>query len=256
MTKIFGIDTNHHHPITDWKKVKDFLYEKNSKTNPGFVMVRLGYSATGGHGGLCLDRIALDSLKQCNALGIPVGVYVYSYDKSAEAAVKTMNEAMNVIKDYSIDYPVVYDIEYEPFNKVCGRATNSIIATSAMQLIEKAGYYGMIYASRDFFKNYMNLGVLKDYDKWEAAYTGSDDNSVANGIWQFTSKGSVPGITGNVDFNYAYKDYKSIIENAKLNNKKLTTLYDIAVTNISDGDVRKFQDLANDLSLVCTVVKK
>ena len=51
---------------------------------------------------------------------------------------------------------------------------------------------------------------------WEAAYTSKDTAAVVNGIWQYTSKGSVPGITGNVDLNVAYKDYPAIIKAAGL----------------------------------------
>ena len=52
---------------------------------------------------------------------------------------------------------------------------------------------------------------------WEAAYTSKDTAAVVNGIWQYTSKGSVPGITGNVDLNVAYKNYPTIIKAAGLN---------------------------------------
>lgn len=258
MAKIFGIDTNHHHPISDWDKVKEFLYEKNSKSSYGFVMVRLGYSNTSGNGGLVLDRIAIDSLKKCNELKIPCGVYVYSYDKSTKAAIKTMQEALDTIKRFDVDYPVVYDIEYEPFNKTCGKAVNTSIAIAAMQVIESAGYYGMIYASRDFFKNYMYISDLSKYDKWEAAYTTSDTVDIPNGMWQFTSKGSVPGISGNVDFNYSYKDYKELITKSGLNNKEETAtncLYNILVKSASKGDKDYIVSKAENLGLSCEVTE-
>lgn len=258
MNNIYGIDTNHHHPVTNWNSVKNYLASKNLSITPGFVMVRLGYSSTTGNGGLCLDRIALDSLKQCNALNIPVGVYVYSYDHFPAAAIKTMNEAMNILKNYTIDYPVVYDIEYEPFNRKCGKDMNTAIVMAAMNVIEKAGYYGMIYASRDFFKNYLHKDMLKSYDKWEAAYTAKDSSDVTNGIWQFSSKGVVPGITGNVDLNVSYRDYKTIIEKAGLNGKHKNNvsaspvLYDVTIKNISKGDCDSFLKLAEKLKITAT----
>ena len=260
MNNIYGIDTNHNHPVTDWNSVKSYLASKNLNITPGFVMVRLGYSFTTGNGGLCLDRIALDSLKQCNALNIPVGVYIYSYDHSPAAAIKTMSEAMNVLKKYTIDYPVVYDIEYEPFNRTCGKDMNTAIVMAAMNVIEKAGYYGMIYASRDFFKNYLHKDMLKSYDKWEAAYTAKDSGDVSNGIWQFSSKGKVSGITGNVDLNVSYRDYKTIIEKAGLNGKRKSNvvtspaLYDIIIKNISKGDCDSFLKLAEKLKVTATTV--
>ena len=72
---IYGIDTNHHHPITSWASVAAWLKKMNNG-GPGFDMVRLGYSSRSGEGGLILDNIALASLKTCNRLGIPVGVYL------------------------------------------------------------------------------------------------------------------------------------------------------------------------------------
>lgn len=60
-------------------------------------------------------------------------------------------------------------------------------------------------------------GALSAYDVWEAAYTSKDTAAVVNGIWQYTSKGSVPGITGNVDLNVSYKNYPAIIKAAGLN---------------------------------------
>ena len=94
---IYGIDTNHHHPITSWASVAAWLKRMNNG-GPGFDMVRLGYSSRSGKGGLILDNIALTSLKTCNKLGIPVGVYVYCYDTTPAAAEKTARDVIAAIK--------------------------------------------------------------------------------------------------------------------------------------------------------------
>lgn len=166
---------------------------------PGFDMVRLGYSSRSGKGGLILDNIALTSLKTCNKLGIPVGVYVYCYDTTPAAAEKTARDVIAAIKPYKIEYPVAYDMEYGTHD---GRATgykydnkenaanNTAIVAAALKTIEAAGYYGQIYCSRDFYLNYLERAKLSAYDVWEAAYTSKDTAAVVNGIWQYTSKGS------------------------------------------------------------------
>lgn len=103
------------------------------------------------------------------------------------------------------------------YNNKANAANNTAIVAAALKTIEAAGYYGQIYCSRDFYLNYLERAKLAAYDVWEAAYTSKDTAAVVNGIWQYTSKGSIPGITGNVDLNVAYKDYPAIIKAAGLN---------------------------------------
>ena len=133
------------------------------------------------------------------------------------------------------------------YNKKANAANNTAIVTAALKAIEAAGYYGQIYCSRDFYLNYLERGKLGAYDVWEAAYTSKDTAAVANGIWQYTSTGSVPGITGNVDLNVAYKDYPAIIKAAGLNGFTAagtpataeSTLKTIKAGPMSAGDYKK-----------------
>lgn len=157
---------------------------------------------------------------------------------------------------YKIEYPVAYDIEYGThdgkatgykYDKKTNAANNTAIVAAALKAIEDAGYYGMIYCSRDFYLNYLEGAKLSAYDVWEAAYTSKDTAAVVNGIWQYTSTGGVPGITGNVDLDVAYKDYPAIIKTAGLNgftaSKPTTdttpTLKTIKAGPMSAGDYKK-----------------
>lgn len=205
--KLKGIDVSHHQGKIDWEAVKASGIE--------FAIIRVGYSNRSGNGGLNYDKRWIYNIQQCNKLGIPVGVYIYCYDKSAAAASITTRAFVKAIKNYKIEYPVIYDIEYD--NKDLSKYVNTSIVNAAMKEIENAGYYGMVYASRDFFLNHLNMSDLKQSDKWEAAYRSTDDNTVENGIWQYSSTGRVAGIVGNVDLDYAYKDYPMLIKNAGLN---------------------------------------
>jgi GH25 family lysozyme M1 (1,4-beta-N-acetylmuramidase) len=205
--KLKGIDVSHHQGKIDWEKVK--------ASGIDFAIVRVGYSNRNGNGGLNFDKRYTYNIQQCNRLGIPVGVYIYCYDRNAYAASITARAFVKAIKKFRIEYPVIYDIEYD--NKDLSKGINTAICNAAMREIESAGYYGMIYASRDFFLNHLDMSQLKTTDKWEAAYRKVDDELVENGIWQYSSTGSVPGIVGNVDMNYSYKDYAAIIKNAGLN---------------------------------------
>lgn len=205
--KLKGIDVSHHQGKINWEAVK--------ASGIDFAIVRVGYSNRNGNGGLNFDKRYIYNLQQCNKLGIPVGVYIYCYDKSAYAATITTKAFIQAIKRFKIEYPVIYDIEYD--NKDLSKSVNTAICKAAMKVIEAAGYYGMIYASKDFFLNHLDMSQLKTTDKWEAAYSKVDNNLVENGMWQYTSKGSVPGIVGDVDLDYSYKDYAAIIKKAGLN---------------------------------------
>ena len=221
--KIHGIDVSHHQGNIDWNTVCNELKRVNNNQNNGFTMIRAGYSNIKGTGGLIVDGRFHKNIQECNRLGIPCGVYVYSYDKSPEAAKKTMQDLFQVLRSssYRVEYPVVYDVEYETYNKTCGKARNTDIIIAAMKVIESNKYYGMIYCSRDFFENFTELSRLSDYDKWEAAYTVADTDHIPNGIWQYTSLNllKIKGIPDedHLDCNVSYKDYKDIITKAGLN---------------------------------------
>lgn len=243
---IYGIDTDQFHPITDPEAVCDWLREKNSGQSPGFVIARLGYSSLSGQGGLILDSAARDTLEWCNRLGVPCGAYVYCYDATPAAARLTMEQAVKAVEDFQLDYPLVYDMEYGAtgnppdiyqYNDIANKESNTAIIKSAMQTVERAGYYAMIYCSRDFFLHFTNLSKLTAYDKWEAAYVSSDTDQIQNGIWQYSSTGRVPGIEGAVDLDAAYKDYPAIMKAAGLNGYPgAVTFYSVQVSRITRGD--------------------
>lgn len=247
---IYGIDTNQYHPITNMYAVRNWLRRKNSGNSPGFLIARLGFSAQNGRGGLVLDLEAEQTLSLCNQLNIPCGAYVYCNDVTPQAAERTMQQAMQVIRKYRLEYPMVYDMEYgmagEPgdvyqYDNPANVQNNTEILRAAMQTVEQAGYYAMIYSSRDFFLQYTNLNELKAYDKWEAAYTATDNDQIENGIWQYSDEGSVPGIEGAVDLDLSYKDYPAIMRAAGLNGfgplpPPQTTYYSVSVNCITAGD--------------------
>ena len=83
----------------------------------------------------------------------------------------------------------------------------------------------MIYANLDYFNGKLNSSKLDRYDKWLAQWSSKPTYNKNFGIWQYSSKGTVPGITGNVDLNVSYKDYPSII------NKNSKFKYSLFFTN-------------------------
>lgn len=235
--KIYGIDVSSHQGVIDWAIVRSDLEKVNNYQNSGFVIIRIGYSKINGRGGMTVDKYAARNLEWANKIGIPCGVYVYCYDTSVEAVKSTIKDAIDFIKDYKIEYPVVYDMEYEEFNKTAGKTVNTELAKAAMEVIEDAGYYAMLYASRDFFKNYLSQTDLTRYDKWEAAYTDTDTDAVKNGIWQYSSKNAlgIRGFGSSLDCDIAYTDYQSVITKAGLNNLlNEQKYYNITLSNLTE----------------------
>ena len=84
--KTYGIDVSHHQGKINWASTARELRRVNGGTSPGFAILRVGYSARHGKGGLILDKQWTANVAGCETNGVPMGAYFYSYDTSAEAA--------------------------------------------------------------------------------------------------------------------------------------------------------------------------
>lgn len=244
--KLVGIDVSKWQGKIDWTKVKRYGID--------FAMVRVGT----GTASLNVDSTAYYNIKECNRLGIPVGVYFYSYSYTADQSARLTRDVMEWIKanKVQLQYPVAFDIEYDDCHTGQPKTVNTAKCKQAMQVIESYGYYGIIYASENFFRYYLDIDKLTPYDKWVAAYRGVDTVTIPHGMWQYSSKGSIPGITGNVDKDVAYKDYTAIIKKAGLNQVKAEDIYKITIDTVSNGDKNTVVDLLKSLKLSYTVTKK
>ena len=244
--KLVGIDVSKWQGKIDWAKVKNYGID--------FAMVRVGT----GISSLNADNTALYNIAECNRLGIPVGVYFYSYSYTAEQAAHLALDVMEWIKTnkLQLQYPVAFDIEFDDCHTKAGRAVNTEKCRQVMKVIESYGYYGIIYASESYFRTYLDLSKLQVYDKWIAAYRGVDNIGIPHGMWQYSSMGSIPGINGKVDKDVAYKDYNAIIKRAGLNRIKSDDVYKITADPVSSGDKNTVVDLLKRLKLNYTVTKK
>lgn len=196
----------------DWAKVK--------ANGVDGVFIRAGFGSN------TLDNKFIRNISECNRLGIPCGVYWFSYALNADMAKKEAEYCLKVIEPYRVELPVCFDFEYDSvrYAKTQGVTVTKDLATDMVHAfcgtIEAAGYYAMNYANPDYLKNYFDDTVLK-YDLWYAWYKANpnlDERPRAEvGIWQYSSTGRVDGIASNVDLNVAYKDYRTIIAKAGLN---------------------------------------
>lgn len=204
--EIKGIDVSKYQGVVDWARVK--------ASGVQFAILRAGY----GRAIKQVDPFFTPNYKGCKAAGLPVGAYWYSYADDIAAAKLEAQTCLEAIRGKQFEYPIWFDQEYETKIKALTDQQRTDIVKTFCDILEAAGYYTGIYCSRDWLQNYLIPGQLKAYDVWVAAY-GKTAGSVPlpYGMWQYSSTGKVPGISGNVDLDIAYKDYPVIIRRAKLN---------------------------------------
>lgn len=199
--------------ISKWNGRIDFQEAKNDGVE--FIMIREGY---GKKDPKQVDKLFHENIQAAQKLGIPVGVYHYSYADSVADAKAEAQFCLENIQGYKLSFPVAFDIEDKEQLKLNNRQRTDICKAFCEE-IEKAGYYAMIYCNLNWYKNYLYSEELKKYDLWVAQWdTGAP--SVKCGIWQKSDKGTIIGINGNVDLNIAYKDYPTIMKVKGLNGFK------------------------------------
>ncbi len=193
-TKI-GIDVSHWQGDIDFQQVKDAGVE--------FVFIRIG-SQRGIGGEYFVDQKFEKNIQGFKKVGIPVGVYFYSYANSKSAAKMEAEWVVKHLKGYNLELPVVFDWEnwsfYQEFNLSFYNLTE--MANAYLKTIEKSGYQSMLYSSKNYLES---VWFETKYPVWLAHYTKQTDYQGNYKFWQLCSNGSVPGIIGNVDVNVMYK---------------------------------------------------
>lgn len=208
-TIVKGIDVSKWQGEINWSKVKADGFK--------FAMIRLGYGSADGNS--CgLDGYFEKNVSNALKAGIDIGCYFYSYATSVAAAKKEAAFVVSVLQKYKgvFTYPVSFDLEDSTQQKL-GKTVLTDMVIAFGDAIEKAGFYCSLYSNLNWLKNYLDDSRLKRFDHWLAQWASAPTYTGAFGMWQHSSKGSVSGISGNVDMDIAYKDYPSIIKNAKLN---------------------------------------
>lgn len=196
--EIKGIDVSSYQKKPDWKKVK--------QSGVKFAILRI-------HQRSGIDASFEHNYKGCCDNGILVGGYKLSYATTIAEAEKEANETLAVLKGRKLDFPIFYDLEWETQRKF-SKSKLEAITLAFLRKIHSAGYRVGIYSNVDWFNN-LFTPAMRDYDCWIARYPATDNGKIverlrpAQGIgWQYSSKGKVPGISGNVDMDVFYKDYR------------------------------------------------
>ena len=197
--------------VSKWQGAVDWAAVKNAGVT--HAMLRAGYGAG------TVDPQFKRNVANCELHGIHWGCYWYSYAASPAEARQEARACLDVIKGLRPTMPVAYDIEYEPCILALDNDTRTEMVQAFLGEIEAAGYYGILYASRDFIANRLNWRELAQYDVWCAQYSATCTCPLPYGMWQYSSENAlgIPGFGKSLDCNRVYKDYPQIIRNAGLN---------------------------------------
>ena len=162
------------------------------------------------------DKCFEDNYRKAKAAGFDVGVYWYSYAMSVDEAREEAKACLSVIKGKQFEYPVYFDLEEQKqFSK--GREFCDSIVDAFCSALEKNGYFAGLYISRSPLERFISESTAKKYALWVAEYNSKCRYKGDYGMWQYSSKGKVNGISGNCDMNYCYKNYPSVIKNGGFN---------------------------------------
>lgn len=155
------------------------------------------------------DEQFLRNISECERLGIPHGVYLYSYATNEAHMQSEVNHVLRLISGRKLQFPVYIDLEDDTLRPYF----NSELFCRMGGQIEKAGYWFGVYANLDWFRNTIG-NSLDRFTRWVAQYNNTFDSY--GDMWQYTSQGTVPGIgTGNVDMNECYRDFPREITGEK-----------------------------------------
>ncbi len=208
-----GIDVSVHNGNIDWQKVKNAGIQ--------FAILRAGYGRELSQ----KDAKFEENYRNAKVAGIPVGAYWYSYAMTEDEARLEADVFLSVIKGKQFEMPVYFDLE-EKKQFDLGKEKVSAIMRAFLEKVEKAGYFVGLYGSASSLTTHTADDIKSRYTIWLAHWTDKTNYSGAYGIWQYSSGGTVDGISGNVDLDTAYTDFPAIIKNKKLNgfgNEQIST---------------------------------
>ena len=187
-----GIDVSYHQGIIDWKKVK----------NDGvtFAIIRAGY------GTKTQDKQFSNNIIGAINAGLDIGVYWFIYADNVADSVANAEFCDTVIKSYKskINLKIWADWEYDSDKRnPQSKASRTEIVEAFCKTLKAKGYEVGVYANPDYITSKFDMTKLGKYPLWLARYSSSK-GSYNPFMWQYSSKGSVTGISGNVDMNILY----------------------------------------------------
>ena len=226
---LYGIDVSKYQGDIDWKQV--------ASNGVKFALLRVGSSTNSGP---YVDPTFEGNYKGCRENGIAVGAYLYTYattetDQNAELAV-----FLPALAGKTFEYPVFVDVEDKSLTGI-GKPALTALVKRCMDILDQKGYAPGWYSYTNYINSYLDAAALADYPLWVADYRSSLGYTGDYHIWQYTSSGSVPGISGAVDLNR--DDHGYIID------KPAPKLQVMTIGPVDNAAAMILWDIANRLGL-------
>lgn len=229
--KAHGIDVSEWQGEIDWEKVK--------ASGIDFAIIRCGYGKDLAKQD---DTYFARNAAECERLGIPYGVYLFSYATTVESAKSEAAHVLRLLAGRKPQYPVFYDLED---GDTTGSRDNTQILAMARAFVEEveaAGYAVGIYANYNWNTTRLTDPWYDTKPRWIAQYNETNDYEGTYDIWQYSSTGTVPGVPGNCDMNYGYVEYDAISQQET--DKEVFTMKVSIIRRGNKGDnVRAVQQL-------------
>ena len=196
---VMGIDISKHNGNIDWNAVKN--------SGVQYVILRCGYRGSAS-GVLVEDQKFRSNIQGATAAGLKVGIYFFSQAVNEVEAVEEASMTLSLIKNYKITYPVYIDVE-SANGRADGisKAARTSVINAFCQTIRNSGYTPGLYANKNWLTEKINTGALGGCKIWLAQYVAAPTYGGRYEMWQYSSRGSIAGIKGNVDLNVSYMGY-------------------------------------------------
>jgi GH25 family lysozyme M1 (1,4-beta-N-acetylmuramidase) len=235
--------------VSSWQGNIDFAKVKEAGISA--VIIRCGFTGYRTSLPVTADDMFEKNYSGAIANGLAVGVYYYSCATSESKAQEEANFTLQQIKGKKITYPVYFDTEdnhdvsasgVNPHNQVTiGRDNLTALAKIFCGAIRDAGYIAGVYSSKSWLETHIDMSQLSEYECWVAQYYSQNLYSGTYQMWQYSSAGSVPGVSTNVDMNYCYKDYAATVPQQEglvqypLQSSSVESGFDFPSANSSNG---------------------
>lgn len=228
-----GPDVSEHNGVIDWEALS---------TQIDFAMLRAGYGITG------IDKQFVRNADECTRLGIPFGVYWFSYAGSVDTAVAEARKCVETISPYRIYYPVAFDWEDDSYKRciksgivIKGKTIPSNMADAFLGIIEENGYVPCIYTNMSYLNQFFDTALLNRFHLWYAAWPGTKSvnvdripsyNGYSAHMWQYSSAGKYKGSSSTFDLNACYIDYPKML-NEEMNKMTAEEIYNLLMQKLN-----------------------
>jgi len=247
-----GIDVSDDNGVINWLEVK-----RSKKVQFAILRIHQRYGA---------EKYFPRNYRKCVKRKIPVGAYKYSYALTEYDARKEAKAVLKAAKGKTFQYPIFYDLEWDDQRKKLTPLEIEAIALAFLEEVSKAGFKVGIYCNLDWYRNVITDRLKNTYQFWLASYAKDDIGVPVERLrppigvgWQYSDKGRIPGIKGDVDMDIFYLNYQEITSKPKEEPKaedkvteKTVTADDILTiargwmgANEADGSHRQIIDLYN-----------